>query len=74
MVKITIDRPDCTSCASCWTVCPDVFEENPDDSFSQICEKLRIGGDIAQGEIPDEFAACSAEAADLCPVQIIHLE
>jgi len=74
MVKVTIDRPDCTSCASCWTVCPDVFEENPKDAFSQICEKFRVGGDIAQGEIPDEYAGCSAEAADLCPVQIIHLD
>jgi len=34
VVKVTIDRPGCISCESCWTLCPDVFEQDPDDGLS----------------------------------------
>jgi ferredoxin len=73
-MKVTVDRPNCTSCGTCWDTCPAFFEENPDDSFSQVMEKFRLNGDIAQGMSPQDLEACVTEAADLCPVQIIRLE
>jgi ferredoxin len=73
-MKVTIDRPNCTSCSTCWETCPEFFEENPDDSFSQVIEKFRSAGNIAEGVSPEDLKACVTDAADLCPVQIIKVE
>jgi ferredoxin len=58
----------------CWDKCPQYFEQNTDDTFSEVVEKFRIGGDIALGTVPDDLEGCVREAADLCPVEIIHVE
>ncbi len=71
MTKVTIDRPDCTSCTSCWNVCPEIFEEDPDDGLSRIIEKYRVGGDPGTGEVPSDLESCAQDAADDCPVSII---
>lgn len=72
--KVTIDRDECISCESCWTVCPEFFEQNSVDSWSQVAAKYQTGGDPAQGEAPEELLDKVKEAADSCPVQIIHVE
>ena len=74
MVSVTIERDTCVSCGSCYETCPDFFEENPEDSFSQIKEKFRKNGSISEGEAPPDMADCVRDAADLCPVTIIHVE
>ncbi len=73
-MKVTIDRPNCTSCSTCWETCPAFFEENPDDSFSQVIAKFRDSENPGEGSAPEDLEACVAEAADLCPVQIIKIE
>ncbi|WP_298670003.1 ferredoxin [uncultured Methanofollis sp.] len=73
MVRITIEREECTSCALCWETCPEVFEENPDDTLSQIVEEYRRGGDPAEGEVSDDMEDCVRDAAEGCPVEIIRL-
>jgi len=70
-MKVTIDRNECTSCGTCWETCPAFFEENPEDHFSQVIEKFRSAGTIAEGTAPSDLEACVRDAADLCPVQII---
>lgn len=70
---MTIDREECISCGVCWTTCPEFFEENSDDGFSQVVEQYMVGGDSAQGEAPDDLEDCVQEAADGCPVEIIHV-
>ncbi len=73
-MKVSIDpRGDCTSCGLCWSDCPDIFEE-ADDGLSRIVEKLRIGGDVARGEAPESLRSSAQDAADGCPVSIIHVE
>ncbi len=72
--KVTITREECTSCETCWITCPEFFEQNPGDMFSQVVEKFRIGGNNAEGNAPDNLVAKVQEAADSCPVQIIHVE
>jgi ferredoxin len=72
--KVTITREECTSCETCWITCPEFFEQNPSDNFSQVVAKYRIGGDASQGEAPAELLDKVQEAADSCPVSIIHVE
>ncbi len=74
MVKITIDRPGCISCESCWTLCPDVFEEDSGDGLSSIVEKYRVNNNPAEGEVPESLIDCAVEAADSCPVTVIVVE
>lgn len=73
-VTIKIDRDQCIVCESCWTICPEVYEQNATDSWSQIVPKYQVGNDPATGSIPDDLKAKAQEAADACPVTIIHLE
>ena len=72
-MKITIDRISCVSCGTCWDTCPDLFEQDPDDTFSRIREPYRSNGNIATGVPPPPLEACAQEASDLCPVQIIGI-
>jgi ferredoxin len=74
IMKVTIERNTCVSCGSCWDTCPNFFEQNPDDSFSEIIKEFRIGDDIAAGTPQADDEACVRDAADLCPVTIIKIE
>lgn len=72
--KVTIDRGGCIGCGACWTSCSDVYEENADDGLSQVAEKYRTDGNLAEGEVPDDLRACATDGADGCPVEVIHVE
>ncbi len=69
-----IERCSCVSCGACWNTCPEIFDQNPCDGFSEFVETYRFSGNPAEGEVPDELAACAREAAGVCPVAIITLE
>jgi ferredoxin len=71
---VVIDRTNCVSCGTCSDTCPDLFQPNPDDSFSQIVELYRVDGDIAKGKPSEALEPCARDAVDLCPVQIIRIE
>jgi len=73
-MKVKIERKECTSCGSCWDTCPELFEQNNGDSFSQIIEKYRFNGNIAEGEPAPELEECARDASDTCPVEIIEIE
>jgi ferredoxin len=72
-MKVTIERVTCVSCGSCWDACPAFFEQNTDDSFSQVISRYRIADNPAEGTAAEDLEACVKDAADLCPVQIIHI-
>jgi len=71
--KVTIDRDQCISDGVCWALCPQVFEMNPDDGKSQIVEEYRTD-DVGTGVVPEDLGDCVKQAANSCPVQIIHVE
>ena len=73
-MKVTIDRPECTSCAACWDTCPQVFAENADDGYSELLAEFRQEGDLGKGEVPERLRDCAIEAAESCPVEIIHVQ
>ncbi len=74
MPRVSIEREDCIGCGQCWTTCPDFFVQNDDDGHSQVREPFRLDGRIGEGEAPAELEACVTEAADGCPVEVIHVE
>ncbi len=66
------NRPDCIGCAACAAVCPK-FWEMKDDGFSSI-----IGGKTEENkwetlEIDEAELDCNMEAAESCPVNVIHI-
>jgi ferredoxin len=71
-MNVSIDRMACVSCGACWNICPELFDQNPCDSFSEVIEVYRFCGDRAEGIVPDSLCCCAQEAAGLCPVQIIR--
>ena len=73
-MKVTIDREECTSYEPCWITCPECFEQNPNDNWSQVVAKYRTGGNPAEGNAPADLLDKVKEAADSCPVSIIHVE
>jgi ferredoxin len=73
-MKVTIDREECISCGACYASCPQVFEENEEDLYSQIVKEHRLGGDLARGEVLEDLKACVEDAVYGCPVEIIHTD
>jgi ferredoxin len=72
-LRVTIDRAECIMCGACYATCPDFFEESPDDGLSQVILSYQVAGDPAVGEVPAEMQDCVREAAEGCPVEIIHV-
>jgi len=71
-MRVSIDRQECIACGACYQECPSVFEENPDDTWSQITEPYRVKGDIALGDVPSYPDGGARAGAEVCPVSIIH--
>lgn len=72
-MNVEIARDECVSCGTCVDTCPEFFELNDGDNFSQVKEPYRTDGSLAMGIAPAGLEERVREAADLCPVQIIHL-
>ncbi len=72
-MHVTIDRDECIQCGSCSAICPAFFEPD-EDARSQIVAEYRAEGNPGAGEAPESLHDCVTEAADACPVSIIHAE
>ena len=70
MAKIIHEREKCIGCGSCVALCPKFFEMADDGKAKLLnSEKNAEGND----ELEVEEVGCAQEAADACPVQIIHI-
>jgi|BarGraNGADG00312_1021997.scaffolds.fasta_scaffold279134_1 ferredoxin len=67
--KVVVERDNCTSCGSCEDLCPELFELD-DGSIAHIIGSERIGNN---DELGIEQEKCSVDAAESCPVMIIHV-
>ncbi len=73
-LKIEHDKPNCIGCGACAAVAPDFWEMDGDKSH---LKKSSEGGPYAGGEvldIEDKDKEKNMEAAQSCPVNVIHLK
>jgi ferredoxin len=62
-MKAEIDRDGCISCELCVDTCPEVFRMGADGP-----------AEVYVDEIPEEVEDSAKDAADSCPVSVIHIE
>lgn len=72
-IGVRIDPDECISCGVCWEECPSVFEENPEDEMTRIAARYRVRNDPGEGAVPPELEECVRNAAEVCPMEIIHV-
>ena len=74
-IRVKIDREQCIADMVCVSLCPDVFEMDPNDGKASIKAEYRVDpNDPSTGEVPDSLKECVENAANSCPVNIIHVE
>lgn len=69
-MKIIHEREKCIGCGSCVALCPK-FWEMAEDGKSDL--KGATKNSEGNYELEVEEVDCNQEAADSCPVQIIHI-
>ena len=67
--KVVLEREECIACESCVETCPDTFEM-ADDGLAHVKGSTRVG---SNDELEMDDMGCSKEAAEVCPVNIIHV-
>lgn len=67
------NRPDCIGCAACAAINPKRWEMNNDGKSDIIGAKTREDG-WQELELEEEDFERNKEAADACPVNVIHLK
>ena len=66
------DRPNCIGCAACEAVAPDFWEMN-EDGKSDIKGAANKENGWQETEIEEKNFIENKDAADSCPVNVIHL-
>jgi ferredoxin len=61
MIIITHERDKCIGCGACVAACAENWKMDDDGKTSPIKKELTAAG-------------CNKDAADACPVEIIHLQ
>ena len=67
------DRPNCIGCAACEAVAPEFWEMNQDGK-SDIKQGKSLENGCQELEIDEKNYAENKEAADSCPVNVIHIK
>lgn len=62
-MKAYVDKDGCIACGLCPSICPDVFRMGEDDLAEAYVDP-----------VPPEYEDAAREAADSCPVGVIHIE
>ena len=67
------DRTNCIGCAACEAVCSKHWEMSGDGK-SDLKNGIKGENDLISLEITEEELQCNKEAAESCPVNVIHIE
>ena len=71
--KIIHERPKCIACGSCAAVAPKFWEMSQKDGLADL-KGCTMNGENEERIIDDKDMPANREAAEVCPVQIIHVE
>ena len=71
--KIIHNRPDCIGCGACAAIC-DKFWEMDNDGKSNIINAKKLDNGTEELEIKEQDFEANKEAAESCPVNVIHLK
>jgi ferredoxin len=76
-VKVEHDRPNCIACAACSIVAPEFWQMSAVDGKSDLVGSQHTveNGEIVKEElaVAQESYDKNKEAADMCPVNVIHI-
>ena len=72
MYKLQHNKADCIGCGACEAVAPDFFEMK-DDGKVQLKGGKETGKDIWERDIEEKDFQTVKDAADSCPVNVIHI-
>ncbi len=70
--QIQHDRPNCIGCAACAAVAPDYWEMH-DDGKSDIKNSKLLETGWEELDIEEKDYQLNKEAAEACPVNVIHI-
>jgi len=70
--KIIHERPKCIACGSCAAIAPKYWEMNQKDGLADL-KGCRMNGENEERIVDEGEARANIEAAEVCPVQIIHV-
>ena len=62
-MKARVDKDGCISCELCADTCPEVFRMDEDGLAEAYVD-----------EVPEEVEDSARDAAESCPVSVIHIE
>jgi len=66
--KVDINRTDCIGCGACVVTCKKLFVLAQDGKSTFVgCKKL------SETEIDKKYLKCAKDAAEGCPVKVIHI-
>ncbi|HLD57622.1 MAG TPA: ferredoxin [archaeon] len=73
--KIEHDRPGCIGCGACAAVAPEFWTMSPADGKSDLVgsKHIKEGDNIVKEELEMVDLKNNREAADCCPVNVIHI-
>ncbi len=71
MTKIILERDKCIGCGSCESVCPEYWKMKEDGKTHLKNSKEKPKEKKEELEIKE--IGCNQKAADVCPVQCIHI-
>jgi len=71
MATVTLEREKCIGCGTCAALCPK-FWEMQGDGKSHL-KGSEVNPKTGNEELEIKKIECNQDAADGCPVQIIHL-
>ena len=73
--KIDHDRPGCIGCGACAAVAPQFWKMSDADGKSDLIgsQEIKEGDTITREQLEMDDLKNNREAADSCPVNVIHI-
>ena len=72
MAKITQNHKDCIGCGTCEALCREFWKMDYEEGKANL-KGAKINPQTKEQELEVDNIRCNQEAADCCPVKVIHI-